>query len=553
MKNIKNDLKVIGIIFLFCIMYSSIVREEFSILNILSIIDVLIIFCFVLYIISAVATYSLKLKYINNLYRYLSICFLSVGMLSFSYICFKKQIHINNGFENSCISIEILAAILESCYLIYCFSNYKNNINTKRFLAGTLLISICTIYICSALSILPLYEVDNLYIKSIILICFSICILLKIYLLRVIKKSGTDITESMALYLKMYMYLSIISIIIELNVYMNISSELIFIYYLIRALSSYCIVKIILVEILKTPQEYLYKNLVKKSEDLEATILELKKTIDDKNIIYKDYEKRTKHEEVKNEVLANISHEFKTPVNVIYSAVQTQDLIKNTANIEELLKYNKIIKQNCNRLTRLINNFIDTTRFEKENVKTEFTCENIVEITEYLTMCVVPFANSKKLNLIFDTSDEELYSLIDKELYDRMILNLLSNAIKYSRINGNIKGMIKDDNKFIKITIEDDGIGIDKYHLKDIFSIFERVDKSYSRNTEGSGLGLNIAKKIIDIHNGNISIESIKEKGTSVIVSIPKCSEKYVDNISHRLQDNTYVKYEVEVEMSDIY
>ncbi|MCQ2023730.1 sensor histidine kinase, partial [Clostridium butyricum] len=417
----------------------------------------------------------------------------------------------------------------------------------------TLLISICTIYICSALSILPLYEVDNLYIKSIILICFSICILLKIYLLRVIKKSGTDITESMALYLKMYMYLSIISIIIELNVYMNISSELIFIYYLIRALSSYCIVKIILVEILKTPQEYLYKNLVKKSEDLEATILELKKTIDDKNIIYKDYEKRTKHEEVKNEVLANISHEFKTPVNVIYSAVQTQDLIKNTANIEELLKYNKIIKQNCNRLTRLINNFIDTTRFEKENVKTEFTCENIVEITEYLTMCVVPFANSKKLNLIFDTSDEELYSLIDKELYDRMILNLLSNAIKYSRINGNIKVMIKDDNKFIKITIEDDGIGIDKYHLKDIFSIFERVDKSYSRNTEGSGLGLNIAKKIIDIHNGNISIESIKEKGTSVIVSIPKCSEKYVDNISHRLQDNTYVKYEVEVEMSDIY
>ena len=132
-------------------------------------------------------------------------------------------------------------------------------------------------------------------IKSIILICFSIGIILKIYLLRVIKKTGTDITQSMALYLKIYMYLSIISIIIELNVYMNISSELIFIYYLIRALSSYCIVKIILVEILKTPQEYLYKNLVKKSEELEATILELKKTIDDKNIIYKDYEKRTKH------------------------------------------------------------------------------------------------------------------------------------------------------------------------------------------------------------------------------------------------------------------
>ncbi|MGN0145300.1 MAG: sensor histidine kinase [Clostridium sp.] len=306
---------------------------------------------------------------------------------------------------------------------------------------------------------------------------------------------------------------------------------------------------------IKNPNEDMYKKLSKKSHELEATIAELKKTIKDKDKLYNNFEKRTKQEEIKNEILSNISHEFKTPVNVIYSAVQTQDLIKDKASIDEIVKYNKIIKQNCNRLTRLINNFIDTSRFNKDNVKGEFVCKNIVEITEYLTMAVVPFAKSKRLNLIFDTSDEEMYCMIDKELYDRLILNLLSNSIKYSRTNGNIKVELMDLGEFIQILVEDDGIGIDKYNLKEIFSRFERVDKSYSRNTEGCGLGLNIVKNIVNIHEGTIEVQSKKEEGTKVFIKLPKYEGKIDENMEtcHRLEDNKYVKYEVEVEMSDIY
>lgn len=284
--------------------------------------------------------------------------------------------------------------------------------------------------------------------------------------------------------------------------------------YILRVFSSYCIIRIVISGIIKDQNKRMYMDFMKKSNELEATALELKKTIKDKDIIYNNYIKKTKQDEIKNEILTNISHEFKTPVNVIYSAVQTQKLLKENGSLNEIAKYNNIIKQNCNRLIRLINNFIDTTRFDKKNVNGEFICENIVEITEYLTMCVVEFAESKKISLIFDTSDEELYSLIDKQLYDRLILNLLSNAIKYSRNNGHINVEVKDIGEFIQISVEDDGIGIDQYHLKDIFRRFERVDKSYSRNTEGCGLGLNIVKKIVDIHNGSIDIESKKEIGT---------------------------------------
>lgn len=306
---------------------------------------------------------------------------------------------------------------------------------------------------------------------------------------------------------------------------------------------------------IKKPNDDMYRNLLKKSYELETTVAELKKTIRDKDMLFDDCKKKTKQEEIKNEILANISHEFKTPVNVIYSAVQTQDLIKEKASIDEIVKYNKIIKQNCNRLTRLINNFIDTSRFNKDTVEGEFICKNIVEITEYLTMAVVPFAKSKRLNLIFDTSDEELYCLVDRELYDRLILNLLSNSIKYSRTNGNIKVELKDLGDFIQILVEDDGIGIDKYHLKEVFSRFERVDKSYSRNTEGCGLGLNIVKNIVNIHKGSIEVQSKKEEGTKVFIKLPKCNGDVNESNEtyHRLEDNKYVKYEVEVEMSDIY
>lgn len=552
MRNIIDDFKVIGTIIIFSIMYSFALRKGYNVFEVVNLVDMMIIFSFSIYILSHII-YKFHYKYTNNIYIYLSSCFFAIGLSSFSYICFLQKSYIYESFKTSCLIMQIFSYIIETYFMIYCFWNYKNNNNYSKFFSITLVVTIITILIASGSTYLSSNVIHNPYVKLIILALYLIGINLKLYIIKLIKNNKNNIDGKTYIYLNIFVCIGIASIVLNILLHLKVPIDFMILPYTLRVFSSYCIIRIVISGIIKDQNKRMYMDFMKKSNELEATALELKKTIKDKDIIYNNYIKKTKQDEIKNEILTNISHEFKTPVNVIYSAVQTQKLLKENGTLNEIAKYNNIIKQNCNRLVRLINNFIDTTRFDKKNVNGEFICENIVEITEYLTMCVVEFAESKKISLIFDTSDEELYSLIDKQLYDRLILNLLSNAIKYGRNNGHINVEVKDIGEFIQISVEDDGIGIDQYHLKDIFRRFERVDKSYSRNTEGCGLGLNIVKKIVDIHNGSIDIESRKEIGTRVVVKLHKLENGYKDEMCRRLEDKTYVKYEVEVEMSDIY
>ena len=183
----------------------------------------------------------------------------------------------------------------------------------------------------------------------------------------------------------------------------------------------------------------------------------------------KELELRDVMEKARDEVLSNISHEFKTPVNVIYSTVQIQDLNLQKGNYGSILEFNKIIKKNCNRLIRLINNFIDSTKLENNKLEFNLKCVNIVAIVEDITISVVNFAKSKNINIIFDTEEEELYCDIDVEQLERIILNILSNAIKYNKVNGNIDVVVKDKNEEVHIEVSDTGVGIPKDKVDIIF------------------------------------------------------------------------------------
>ena len=207
-------------------------------------------------------------------------------------------------------------------------------------------------------------------------------------------------------------------------------------------------------------------------------------------------------------------------------------------------------------MIRLVNNFIDIVKFEERQIKLRLKCENIVCLTEQIVMSAIPFANSKKLNIIFDTSNEELYCIIDPHFYERVILNILSNSIKYTNVSSDINVSLFSKDGWIEIVIEDHGIGISKESLNTIFDRFERVDKTFSRDTEGIGLGLNIVKEIIDMHKGKVEILSEKGKGTKVIVKLHEFrkekSSYYYDN---GLDDNLIeqIQHETDIEMSDIY
>ncbi|MBC5997627.1 hypothetical protein EAI30_12425 [Romboutsia ilealis] len=138
-------------------------------------------------------------------------------------------------------------------------------------------------------------------------------------------------------------------------------------------------------------------------------------------------------EEIKDQVLANISHDFKTPINVIYSTVQMQDLNIKNRNYGNLLEFNNIIKQNCNRMIRLTNNFIDSIKLESDIINVNLKYVNIVNLVEEITLSVLNYAEDKNIELVFDTEQEEIYSLIDTDLMEKIMLNILSNSIKYNK------------------------------------------------------------------------------------------------------------------------
>ncbi|MBC5631078.1 PAS domain-containing sensor histidine kinase [Clostridium sp. NSJ-6] len=280
---------------------------------------------------------------------------------------------------------------------------------------------------------------------------------------------------------------------------------------------------------------------IKYRKDYENMILKLKQKEDD--------------EKLKNQFFTNISHEFKTPVNVIYSAMQMQEKYIDDGNLVGCRKYTSSIRQNCFRLIKLINNILDINKIESGYYSPTKKIVNIVEKVEDITKSIIDYASFKGIEVIFDTVEEEIFCSCDEDSIERIVLNLISNAIKYNEHGGLLYVNIEKAEDKVAIFFKDNGCGIDKDRVDTIFNRFERGDTTLYRKAEGSGIGLNLVKSMVEINNGNISIESEVGKGTTVRVELPvvKCDvEDY-----YKLQDeftfeNTLVP-KVEIEFSDIY
>lgn len=554
MKELIKDFKILVLIIGCSLLYSHVLTGKFDLIQT---IDIILMMTFAMCMCSVIVAYNFDKKYLSNLYKSLSICFFGIGIASTSYIYIIKNGVLNVGIWHETNNFNLIFSLFESSLLIYCFKSFKTYFKCKKFFYTTLVLAFITVYLGVQYEWSMFIKIDTNYIVLIKSLIRVFCILLKIYLLKLVNDCKEEFTKYSFKNLKIFLYLRIILFLLgfinargDNTIFVIISCNLI-------ALGNYCIVKIIIVDIVRFPQETLYKDLLDNTKRLEETIEEIKEINKEKQHITNDFERKTREDEIKNEVLANISHEFKTPINVIYSAIQTQELINKNKVKSDMSQYNKVIKQNCNRLIRLVNNFIDITRFEKKNIVTNFKCTNIVDLTEEIVSSVNPFAKSKGIDLIFDTTDEELLSMVDQELYDRLILNVISNSIKYTNIKSDIKINMTDLDKYIGISIKDKGIGIEKDKLDIIFDRFERIDKSFSRDTEGSGLGLNIVKEIVELHNGEIQIRSLKGIGTEVIIKLPKYinsdNKKIEDGYNSKEFQNDYIKHAVEIEMADIY
>ena len=253
---------------------------------------------------------------------------------------------------------------------------------------------------------------------------------------------------------------------------------------------------------------------------------------------------------IKTHFISNISHELKTPINVIMSAIQLINY-----NTKESPSYSKnkntlaIIDDNCKRLLRLLNNLIDVQKHELDDTKLNLSAVNVVNLIEMLVASVVPYAESKNLNLIFDTNKEDVILKVDSDKLERIILNLLSNAIKFSKPNGEIRVTLNFED-CLYISVADNGIGIAKENLNKIFDKFTQLDTSFSRKNEGSGIGLSIVKSFVLLHNGKISVKSDLNKGTIFLIELPLTETSNIET-----EDASYdnLSENVKIELSDIY
>lgn len=280
------------------------------------------------------------------------------------------------------------------------------------------------------------------------------------------------------------------------------------------------------------------------------TVDNFKRAVEEKN---KELQEAKEYDKVKTEFFANISHELRTPINIIFSALQVMGLKAEQPAEFSIEKYMGMIKQNCYRLLRLVNNLIDITRIDSGFFSISIKNYDIINIIENIALSVAQYVENRNIELIFDTELEEKIIACDPDKIERIVLNILANSVKFTPEGGQIKVNIYDRIDEIHVSIKDTGVGIPKDKLSIIFERFRQVDKTLSRNHEGSGIGLSLVKSLIELHGGNIEVKSDLGKGTEFIFTLPiklveeDCS---VTNSTNQWQENVE---KIDVEFSDIY
>ncbi|MBU3156357.1 PAS domain-containing sensor histidine kinase [Clostridium estertheticum] len=286
----------------------------------------------------------------------------------------------------------------------------------------------------------------------------------------------------------------------------------------------------------------------KNSENLKLKIADQNKLIND----------AMEYDKLRNDFFCNISHELRTPINVLLSALQLLNLDEiNHPNVEnemKVKKYYKIMKQNSYRLLRLVNNLIDITKIDAGYFNLRLKNENIVAIIEDITLSVTAYAEHKGLELVFDTDIEDKTMVCDADKIERIILNVLSNAIKFTPIGGNIFVSIVEKDWGISVSVKDTGVGIPTDMKSSIFERFVQVDKSLSRDREGSGIGLSLVKSLVEMHGGTIRVESQYCSGSEFIIDLPETGLPENKTI---ISDSNIARVSdlerLQIEFSDIY
>ncbi|WP_160674213.1 HAMP domain-containing sensor histidine kinase [Clostridium sp. C8-1-8] len=282
-------------------------------------------------------------------------------------------------------------------------------------------------------------------------------------------------------------------------------------------------------------------------KNMNTELMELRSQVEHKDIML---EEAYEVDKIKNEFIVNISHELRTPINVLYSSLQLIEYTDLNENEETVRNYLSSMKVNIRRLIKLVNNFIYISAIDTGYMKLNIRSYDIVEFIESLTLSTLDTAHEKKIQLIFDTDFEEKMLAFDSEKIERIMLNLLSNAFKYTKAGGNIEVALSQEEKYIVISVKDDGEGIPEDMQDKVFDRFTRVSSTLVRENEGSGIGLSLVKELVEMHNGKIVLESKVNEGSTFKVYLPDNKEMDlgIDSMKNLIDSESK-----EIEFSDLF
>lgn len=251
----------------------------------------------------------------------------------------------------------------------------------------------------------------------------------------------------------------------------------------------------------------------------------------------------------------NISHEFRTPLTLILGPLDSLSEKENLSS--EGKRLIQLMRKNVHVLLKLIDQIIDFRMYENGKMQMYFTLTDLKSFISEISESFLAFAKKKHIHFSFTFENVDFIVWFDSDKMEKICYNLLSNAFKFTPENGKIKmhlsKKIQNNETFAELTISDSGIGISEHHIHSIFDRFYKVD---NRGT-GSGIGLHLTKSLVEMHNGEISIQSEEGRGSVFTVLIPfrqkeiTIVEQYPKLLSHSIREDDMLILETENESDD--
>lgn len=232
-------------------------------------------------------------------------------------------------------------------------------------------------------------------------------------------------------------------------------------------------------------------------------------------------EKAEEMNKLKSSFLANMSHELRSPLVSIFGF--SEALLKELENAEHKQMVNNIFFSG-KRLSDTLNLILDLSKIEAKKMDAEFRIINLIELVEKCIKTYSSEAFKKELSIFSNIKFAPLTASIDSRLFEGIINKLLNNAIKYTnsgKIEVAMGTEVSDNQEWVFVSIEDTGIGISKENINLIFEEFRQVSEGYNRSFEGTGLGLTVVKKSVELMNGIINVKSTPDSGSIFTVKFP--------------------------------